>query len=93
MAPILSNPIALPDFYFNWSLLPAASIVSRVKSIVCIVSSVVQFSNYIPRLEGTLVSRNSFLSFEATTKTALKVLMTRNTKRFIILFERAFKMV
>ena len=38
----MSNSTALPDLSFDWPLLPAPSIVSRVKSIVSVVSSIVR---------------------------------------------------
>ena len=83
MAPIVSNPIALPDLYFNWSLLPAASIVSRVKGIVRVVSSHISFSNYRPCLERYRVSPNSFLSLDAITKTAVKEISSKALPRQI----------
>lgn len=47
-----SNPIALPDIYFHWSLLLVASFVTRPRGI-CVVSSIVLFSNHRP-LQGLL---------------------------------------
>ena len=79
----MSNPIALSDLYFNWSLLPAASIVSRVKGTGCVVSSAVSFSNYRPCLERYKVSPNSFLSLDAITKTAVKEISSQALPRQI----------
>lgn len=41
-----SNPLALPDFHFYWFLSPVASVVIRIRDIVCFVSSIVFFSNH-----------------------------------------------
>ena len=51
-----SNPVPLPDLYFHWSLLPVACFVIRARGIVCVVSSIVSFSNDRPRLESYRVS-------------------------------------
>ena len=67
----MSNPTSFPDLPFYWPLLPAASIVGRVKCVVCVDSFDVSFSNYRPCLERYRVSPSSF-SFDVTTKTAVK---------------------
>ena len=54
----LSDPVAFPDFCFYWSLGPAASILIRVSGIICVLSSIVSFSNHRPCLEKDWVSRS-----------------------------------
>ena len=46
-----SNPVALPDLYFYWSLHPVAAIVLSGGFIVSILLPIVSFSNHRPRLE------------------------------------------
>ena len=51
-----SNPVALPDLYFHWSVWPVVSFVIRARGIVTVVSSIVPFSNHRPCLESYRLS-------------------------------------
>ena len=45
------------DSYVHWSLWPVASLVIRDSSIVCVISSIVLFSNHRPHMESYRVSQ------------------------------------
>ena len=53
-----------------------ASIVIRVRGIVCVVSSIVSFSNHKQCLEGFRVSPRSILGFHSRDETAMLVYKT-----------------
>lgn len=95
----MSNTAALPDLSFYWSLWKIASIVIRVRCIVCLVWSIVSLSNHSPCLEMYTVSRENWLvkvadvwcGFSVCLLFSLRWLMTQKLLSvYLVLFHLLF---